>query len=64
MLCPRVLEHRGYAHEVQNAEQHLAMDLVSPDISHGAVRFDPKDFVLFREIDLGSVSWNSQPHLF
>ena len=26
VFCPPILEHRGYAHEVQNAEQHLAMD--------------------------------------
>ena len=29
-ICPHLLKHRSYTHEVQNAEQHLAMDPFFP----------------------------------
>ena len=60
-IRPPIWEHRGYAHEVQNAEQHPAMDPFSFANFYVAVRylfercplrFGPKDAGLFRKIDL------------
>ena len=31
-MCPQISKHEGCAHEDQNAESHLAMDPLSPDI--------------------------------
>ena len=72
MFYPRILEHKGCALEVHISAQLLAMDPFFPEFSCGVtslfesrtVRADPKDFVLFHELDFdfgGSVPWNTQP---
>ena len=36
-ICPQISEHRGWAHEVQNAELHLGMHPLSPKFLRGVM---------------------------
>ena len=60
-ICLQILEHKGYAHEDQTGELHLAMDSFFPKISRDTTSLlrsarcasGPKDLWAFLKIDLG-----------
>ena len=71
----RILEHKGCVFEVYTSEKtpcdgpflFLIFTWLGVSFQKCTLRLGPKDFGLFRKIDLdfcGSISWNTQPTCF